>query len=46
MYQVDHVFVETHDKYIPELEDELHELHEVRELVAEQELRRVKLNLR
>ena len=43
VHQIDHVFVEMHDKYMPELEDEL---NEVRELVAEQALGWVNLDWR
>lgn len=43
VHQIDHVFVEMHDKYMPELAAEL---NEVRQLVAEQSLSWVNLNWR
>lgn len=43
VHQIDHVFVEMHDKYMPELATEL---DEVRQLVAEQALTWVNLDWR
>ena len=43
VHEIDHVFIEMHDQYMPELTQEL---NEVRQLVAEQSLSWVNLNWR